>query len=63
MANRIPLLARLFRTRPIVPVVRLTGAIGLSTPLAAGITFANSAKLLDRAFAIKRAKAVALVIN
>jgi signal peptide peptidase SppA len=61
--SRIPLLARLFRSRPIVPVVRLTGAIGLSTPLASGITFANSAKLLDRAFAIKRAKAVALLIN
>jgi signal peptide peptidase SppA len=60
---RIPLLARLFRSRPIVPVVRLTGAIGLSTPLAAGITFANTAKLLDRAFAIKRARAVAIVIN
>jgi signal peptide peptidase SppA len=60
---RIPFLARLFRSRPIVPVVRLTGAIGLSTPLAAGITFANTAKLLDRAFAIKRARAVALVIN
>src|ERR1700722_18442052 len=60
---RIPFLARLFRTRAIVPVVRLTGAIGLSTPLAAGITFANTAKLLDRAFAIKRARAVALIIN
>lgn len=61
--TRIPFLARLFRLRPIVPVVRLTGGIGLSTPLAAGITFANSAKLLDRAFEIKQARAIALVIN
>jgi serine protease SohB len=64
MANsRIPLLARLLRSRPIVPVVRLTGPIGISTPIVSGITMANSAKLLERAFAIKRAKAVALVIN
>src|SRR5262249_32729789 len=61
--NRVPFLAWLFGGRPIVPVVRLTGPIGISTPLISGITLANSAKLLERAFAIKRAKAVALVIN
>ena len=48
---------------PVVPVVRLAGPIGLSTPLRPGLTLATSAKLLDRAFAYKRAKAVALVIN
>lgn len=47
----------------IVPVVRLHGAIGMSRPFNPGITFANTAKALDRAFAVKRAKAVALVIN
>ncbi|HXY89738.1 MAG TPA: S49 family peptidase [Xanthobacteraceae bacterium] len=62
-SSRVPLLARLFRSRPIVPVVRLTGAIGISTPLISGITLANTARLLDRAFAIKQAKAIALVIN
>jgi len=62
-SSRVPLLARLFRSRPIVPVVRLTGAIGISTPLISGITLANTARLLERAFAIKQAKAVALVIN
>jgi signal peptide peptidase SppA len=44
-------------------VVRLTGAIGFSTPLKPGLTLASSAKLLDRAFAMKNAKAVALIIN
>ncbi len=48
---------------PIVPVVRLTGVIGFSTPLRPGITLAGVARLLDRAFAFKRAKAVALIIN
>lgn len=54
---------RLLRGTPVVPVVRLTGAIGFSTPLSPGITMASTAKLLDRAFAMKRAKAVAIVIN
>lgn len=54
---------RLLRGTPVVPVVRLTGAIGFSTPLSPGITMATTAKLLDRAFAVKKAKAVAIVIN
>jgi signal peptide peptidase SppA len=59
-----PLLpARMRAGTAIVPVVRLQGAIGLSTPFRPGITFANVARTLDRAFAVKGAKAVALVIN
>jgi serine protease SohB len=48
---------------PVVPVVRLTGIIGFSSPLRPGLTLAGCARALDRAFAIRRAKAVALVIN
>ena len=48
---------------PVVPVVRLTGVIGFSTPLRPGITLAGAARLLDRAFAVRRAKAVALILN
>jgi serine protease SohB len=48
---------------PIVPVVRLTGIIGFSTPLRPGLTLASVAKPLDRAFAWPRARAVALLIN
>ena len=48
---------------PVVPVVRLTGTIGFSTPLRPGITLAGVARLLDRAFSTKRAKAVVLLIN
>jgi serine protease SohB len=54
---------RFRRDRPIVPVVRLTGIIGFSTPLRPGLTIASIARTLDRAFAIGRAEAVALVIN
>ena len=48
---------------PVVPVVRLTGAIGFSTPLKPGLTLAGSARSLERAFAYRKAKAVALLIN
>src|SRR5882762_4940728 len=48
---------------PIVPVVRLSGAIGISSPLKPGLTLANVARLLERAFAMRNARAVALSIN
>ena len=47
----------------VVPVVRLSGVIGAVTPLRPGMTLASLAKILDRAFATRNAKAVALVIN
>ncbi len=49
--------------RPVVPVVRLTGVIGFSTPLRPGLTMAGIARTLDRVFAVRNAAAVALVIN
>lgn len=55
--------ARLRSDIPVVPVVRLSGTIGFSTPLRPGITLAGVARLLDRAFAFRRAKAVALIVN
>ena len=59
-----PLIPQRFRRdRPIVPVVRLTGVIGFSTPLRPGLSLAGVARTLDRAFAIRRAAAVALSIN
>lgn len=48
---------------PVVPVIRLTGTIGFSTPLRPGITLAGVARLLERAFSVRRAKAVVLLIN
>lgn len=48
---------------PVVPVVRLCGMIGVTTPLRPGLTLAGLTRTLDRAFAVPRARAVALVIN
>jgi len=44
-------------------VVRLSGVIGAVTPLRPGMSLTGVAKTLERAFAIKNAKAVALMIN
>ena len=54
------------RFRPgfvVVPVVRLAGIIGFTTPLRPGLTLSSVARSLERAFSWPRAKAVALVIN
>src|SRR5258707_13176355 len=48
---------------PVVPVVRLRGVIGFSTPLRPGVTVAGLARPLERAFNVRNARAVALVVN
>jgi signal peptide peptidase SppA len=54
---------RLWGDVPIVPVVRLSGVIGVSTPLRPGLMLASVARQLERAFAVRNARAVALLIN
>jgi len=64
MAAVRPLIPERFRRdRPVVPVVRLNGIIGFSTPLRPGLTLAGLARTLDRAFTTHNATAVALAIN
>jgi len=48
---------------PLVPVLRLTGPIGMVTPLRPGLSISGLAGPLERAFKIKKAAAVAIVIN
>jgi serine protease SohB len=54
---------RFRRDHPVVPVVRLTGIVGFSTPLRPGLTLAGLARALERAFTIGQAAAVAIVVN
>jgi len=59
-----PVLPRRFRgDTPAVPVVRLSGVIGFSTPLRPGLTLSSVARPLEKAFKWSGARAVALVIN
>jgi signal peptide peptidase SppA len=48
---------------PVVPVVRLSGPIGAVMPFRSGLAMSSVAPLLERAFSVPGAKAVALVIN
>ncbi|MBM6578854.1 S49 family peptidase [Microvirga sp. BT689] len=59
------LLPAKYRTyaHPIVPVLRLSGPIGAIMPLRSGLAMSSVAPLLERAFSVPGAKAVALVIN
>ena len=52
-----------FTSLPIVPVIRLSGVIGISVPLREGLSMASVAPALEAAFSVRGAKAVALVIN
>ena len=58
-----PILPKRLRGLPVVPVVRLAGIIGFSTPLKPGLTLTTVARALERAFTMRTAKAVALLIN
>src|SRR5262249_6150091 len=48
---------------PVVPVVRIHGVSGMATPLRRGVSMAGLARPLERAFAVRNARAVALLIN
>jgi len=48
---------------PVVPVVRLSGVIGVVTPLRPGLMLSSTARSLERAFSIRNARAVALIVN
>src|SRR5580692_5196938 len=61
LADLVP--ARWRRGAAVVPVVRLSGVIGAVAPVRPGKKLAGVARTLERAFATKNAKAVALVIN
>ena len=59
-----PVLPARFRPDiPVVPVVRLSGVIGVVTPLRPGLMLSTIARSLERAFSVRNARAVALIIN
>ena len=66
--STLALLGRLVPARfrpgiPVVPVVRLTGVIGVTTPLRPGLMLSSVARTLERAFSFPNARAVALLVN
>jgi signal peptide peptidase SppA len=55
-------LLSLMKRRPLVPVVRLTGVIGVGTPLRPGLSLSGVSDVLERAFSMAR-EAVAIQVN
>ncbi len=51
------------KSKPIVPVVRLSGAIGAASPLKTGLNLSSVEDALQAAFSFKEAPAVAISIN
>lgn len=59
-----PVLPQKFREKPvIVPTVRLSGPIAFSQGYRSGLSIATAAEPLRKAFAVKAAPAVAIVVN
>ncbi len=50
-------------SKPVVPVVRLQGAIGMATPLRPGLSLGSVAGPLERAFTMSKVPSVAILIN
>ena len=51
------------RRREFIPVIRLTGAIGMATPLRPGLALASLAAPLEKAFKMSKLPGVAISIN
>ena len=49
--------------KTVIPVVRLQGAIGMGGPMRSGLSLASAALPLEKAFSVKKAPAVALIVN
>ena len=52
-----------FKRRPVVPVVRFSGPIGLATPLRPGLSIGSVAGGLEKAFSFSKVPSVAVVVN
>ncbi len=47
----------------LIPVIRLTGTIGMATPLRQGLSLSVVAGIIERAFSFKDSPAVAVIVN
>ncbi|MEM6495716.1 MAG: S49 family peptidase [Pseudomonadota bacterium] len=52
-----------FKSNPVVPVLRLAGAIGMSTPLRPGLSIATLSNAIEKAFSMSKLPSVALLVN
>jgi serine protease SohB len=61
--ENLPVIGKLFRRGKKIPVIRLSGVIADTSMKRSGICYARVAKVIEKAFDMKKAPAVAIVIN
>ena len=54
---------KIFKRKKIVPHIRLSGVIGSVGKFKQGLNFAGQQELIEKAFSIKKAKAIAISVN
>jgi len=54
---------KIFKKKKVVPHIRLSGVIGSVGKFKQGLNFAGQQELIEKAFSIKKAKAIAISIN
>ncbi len=54
---------KIFKKKKIIPHIRLSGVIGSVGRFKQGINFVGQQEIIDKAFSIKKALAVAVTIN
>ena len=52
-----------FKSSPVVPVLRLTGPIGMATPLRPGLSIATLSAAIEKMFLMSKLPSVALLVN
>jgi len=54
---------KIFKKKKVVPHIRLSGVIGSVGKFKQGLNFAGQQELIEKAFSIKKAKAIAISVN
>ncbi len=54
---------KIFKKKKVVPHIRLSGVIGSVGKFKQGLDFAGQQELIEKAFSIKKAKAIAISVN
>ena len=52
-----------FKRSPIVPVIQLSGTVGMVTPLRPGLSISSLAEPLEKAFEMSKAPSIAIIVN
>ena len=54
---------KIFRKKKVIPHIRLSGVIGSVGKFKQGLNFASQQEIIEKAFSVKKAQAVAISIN